>query len=150
MNAIRRFRRVALFLAAVVGVLCAYYGVMLVAGEYSWAQSKLSMYQEGVQGWEACRKMKPEFYEANTEAVSYCLSGLNEAKENFWVNLPKSQLVGLHALAGLAGATVGFVAAFAVFWLGGLAAYESIRRLLFGFWDHLKQPVKKPRCQHTG
>ena len=150
MNAKRGFRKVVLFLAAVFGVLCAYYGVMLVAGEYSWAQSKLNMYQEGVQGWEACRKMKPEFYEANTEAVSYCLAGLRKAQDNFWVNLPKSQLVGLHALAGLVGATTGFLVAFAVSWFGGLAAYESVRRLLLGFWDHLKQPVKKPHCQHSG
>lgn len=150
MNAKRRFRRIALFLAAVVGVSCAYYSVILVAGEYSWAQSKLNMYQEGVQGWEACRQMKPEFYKANTEAVSYCLAGLNQAQDNFWVNLPESQLVGLYVVAGSVGAVAGSLATFAVFWLGGLAAYESIRRLVFGFRDHLKQQVKKPHCQHSG
>lgn len=148
MNAKRRFRRVALFLAAVVGVSCAYYSVMLVAGEYSWAQSKLNMYQEGVQGWEACRKMKPEFYQANSEAVSYCLAGLNQAQDDFWVNLPRSQLVGLYVLAGSVGAVAGFLATFAVFWFGGLSAYEFVKRLVFGFRDHLKQQAKKPHCQH--
>ena len=150
MNAKRRFRRIALFLAAVIGASCAYYSVTLVAGEYSWAQSKLSMYQEGVEGWEACRKMKPEFYQANSEAVSYCLSGLNQAQDNFWVNLPRSQLVGLCALVGMVGAVVGFAAAFTVLRFGGLAICEFVRRLVLNFRDHVRQQAKRPHCQHWG
>jgi len=148
MNSKCRFRRIALFLAAVAGVSCAYYSVLSVADEYYWAQAKLNAYREGVQGWEACRKMRPEFYRANTEAVSSCLESFNEAQENFWVNLPKSRLVVLCVLAGGAGAAGGCLATFVVIWFGGLGTREVVRWLSLTFRDHLRQRVTSPRCQH--
>jgi hypothetical protein len=148
MNSKRRFRMIALFLATVAAVSCAYYSVLSVANEYYWAQSKLNMYREGVQGWEACRKMKPEFYRANTEAVSYCLKSFNEAQDNFWVKLPRSQLVALYVLAGAAGAAGGYLATFAAIWFGGLAAYEFIRRSVLGLRDQIRHQAKSPQCQH--
>jgi hypothetical protein len=82
---------------------------------------------ESVEGWEACRKMKPEFYQANAEAVSASLKNLDEAQGNFWVNLPKSRLVGFYVLAGLAGAISGSLITWAVLWFTGLTVYESFR-----------------------
>jgi hypothetical protein len=127
MNLKCRFYRITLLLAIVAGVSCACYGVLLVADEYYRAQNKLNMCRESVEGWEACRKMRPEFYKANTEAVSTSLRNLDEAQKNFWVNLPKSRLVGFYVLSGLAGAIGGGLITWAVLWLAGLTIYESLR-----------------------
>jgi len=127
MNLKCRFYKITLLLAIVAGVSCACYGVLLVADEYYRAQNKLNVCRESVEGWEACRKMKPEFYKANTETVSTSLKNLNEAQKNFWVNLPKSRLVGLYFLAGLAGAIIGSLITWAVLLLVGSTIYESLR-----------------------
>jgi hypothetical protein len=122
-----RLKKITLLFVIIAGVSCACYGVLLVADEYYRAQNKLNMCRESVEGWEACRKMKPEFYEANTEAVSASLEKLDEAQQNFWVNLPKGQLVGLYVLAGFAGAIGGCLVTWILLWFGGLAIYETIR-----------------------
>lgn len=127
MNLKCRFYKVTLFLAIIAGISCACYGVLLVADDYYRAQNKLNVCKENVEGWEACRKMKPEFYEANAEAVSTSLRNLSEAEKNFWVNLPKNRLVGFYALAGLAGAIGGGLITWAILWFAGLTIYEMLR-----------------------
>lgn len=149
MNLSCRFCRITLLLAIVAGVSCACYGVLLVADEYYRAQNGLNICRESVEGWEACRKMKPEFYKANAEAVSSSLKNLDEAQNNFWVNLPRSRLVGLYVLAGLAGTIGGCLITWAVLWFGGLTIYESIRWFVLICCGHSGQR-KSLRYQHPG
>lgn len=131
-----RFHRITLLLATLAGVSCACYGVLLVADEYYRAQNKLNVCRESVEGWEACRKMKPEFYEANAETVSISLKNLDEAQKNFWVDLPKSRLVGFYFLAGLAGAISGGFIAWVVLWFAGLTIYEVLGWFAFVCCGH--------------
>jgi hypothetical protein len=149
MNIKCKFHKITLFLAIIAGVSCACYGVLLVADEYYRAQNKLNMCTESVQGWEACRKMNPEFYEANTEAVSTSMKNLDEAQKNFWVTLPKSRLSGLYVLAGLAGAIGGSLVSWIVLWFSGMAIYESLRWFVLACCGHPGHQ-KNLHYQHPG
>jgi hypothetical protein len=141
--------RITLFLAIIVGVSCACYGVLSVADQYYRAQNKLNVCIESAQGWEACRKIKPEFYEANTDTVSTSMKNLDEAQNNFWVKLPKSRLVGLYVLVGLTGAVGGCLISWIVFWFSGMAIYESLRWLALACCGHSGQR-KNLHYQHPG
>jgi hypothetical protein len=146
MNLKCRFKRITLLLSIIAGVSCACYGVLLIADEYYRAQNKLNTCREIVEGWEACRKMKPEFYKANTEVVSSSLEKLDETQQNFWVNLPKNQLVGLYILAGFAGAIGGCLVTWTFLWFCGLAVYETIRWFIIVCCGHSGHG-KNLRCQ---
>ncbi len=104
-----------------------------MADDYFSARYKLDTHSQEFQGWEACRQTKPAYYEANAEAVNACLESLEEAQDNFWVKLPKAQLIGLFVLAGLGSATGGFLVTWAIVWLVGLGIYRFIRLLMFCF-----------------
>jgi uncharacterized protein HemX len=104
-----------------------------MADDYYSARYKLDTHSQEFQGWEACRQTKPTYFEANAEAVSACLKSLEEAQDNFWVKLPKAQLIGLFVLAGLGSATGGFLATWAIVWFVGLGIYRFIRLLAFCF-----------------
>lgn len=127
MNPGRRCGNVTLFLAIAVSVFCACYCVLTTANRYYSACYKLDAHQENLQGWEACRKTNPAFYEANTKAVSCCLKDLDEAEGSLWVNLPLGQLIGLHVLGCLVGAGVGYGGTWLVLQTGRLAVYKLIR-----------------------
>jgi hypothetical protein len=126
-------RSVTLFLAICVSVFSASFCVLLMADAYHSARYKLDTHSQELQGWEACRQTKPAYYEANAEAVNTCRKSLEEAKDNFWVKLPKAQSIGLFVLAGLGSATGGFLATWAIVWFVGLGIYRFIRLLMFCF-----------------
>jgi hypothetical protein len=126
-------RSVTLFLAICVSVFSACFCVLLMADDYHSARYKLDAHSQEFQGWEACRQTKPAYYETNAEAVNTCRKSLEEAKDNFWVKLPKAQSIGLFVLAGLGSATGGFLATWAIVWFVGLGIYRLIRLLMFCF-----------------
>jgi len=128
-----RLRSVTLFLAICASVFSACFCVLLMADDYYSARYKLDTHSQEFQGWEACRQTKPTYFEANAEAVNTCLESLEEAQDNFWVKLPKAQLIGLFVLAGLGSATGGFLATWAIVWFVGLGIYRFIRLLAFCF-----------------
>lgn len=124
---------IALFLAICASILSTCFCVLLMADDYFSARYKLDTHSQEFQGWEACRQTKPAYYEANAEAVNTCRKSLEEAKDNFWVKLPKAQLMGLFVLAGLGSATGGFLATWAIVWFVGLGICRFIRLLAFCF-----------------
>ena len=69
---IRGLRGIPLFLAIGVSVILACVSVLLMAGEYHSARFNLDTYDREYQGWQACRQMKPAYYEENKDAVSSC------------------------------------------------------------------------------
>jgi len=119
-------RSVTLFLSICVSVCSACFCVLLMAGEYYPARNKMNIYNKEFQGWEACRQTKPTYFKANEEAVSSCLKNLEEAKDNFWVKLPKNKAIGLFVLAGLGSAIGGYLVVWSV-WFVCLGIYRFIR-----------------------
>jgi hypothetical protein len=97
-----------------------------MASEYYTARNKLEIYTNEYQGWEACRQTEPTYYNANAETVSSCLNNLDEAKDNFWVKLPKNKRIVLFVSAGLGSAISGYLAIWSV-WFGGLGIYRFVR-----------------------
>jgi hypothetical protein len=120
-----------------------------MADGYFSARYKLNTHSQEFQGWEACRQTKPTYYEANAEAVNACVESLEEAKDNFWVKLPKAQLIGLFVLAGLGSATGGFLATWAIVWFVGLGIYRFIRLLAFCFRGKLFRPGFHNKAEAT-
>jgi len=128
MNVKGRWREITLFLAIAAGIFCACYCVLSMANSYYVARYNLDIYTQDLQGWDACRQTEPGYYRANAEVVNSCLKNLGAARENFWVNLPTGQLVGLFVLAGLGGAAGGYLSIWAVAWFGGSVIGKLIRR----------------------
>jgi len=126
-------RRVVFFLAICAGVFSACLCVLLMAGEYQLAQYNFDIHNRELQGWEACRQTKPAYFKANEEAVRSCLKSFDEARDNFWVRLPKAQMAGLFILAGLGGATGGYLLTWSVVWFGCLGIYRFFRWLVLCF-----------------
>lgn len=118
-------------MALCAGIFCAWCCVLLMAGEYNSARLKLSIYEHEMQEWEACRQTKPSYFRENSEAVSSCLKGFNEARDNPWLNLPKNQLVGFFVLAALASAFSGSLAVWIVVWIVVLSISRFVRLLKF-------------------
>ncbi|MCJ7673619.1 MAG: hypothetical protein MUO33_00530 [Sedimentisphaerales bacterium] len=129
MNVKSRWREITLFLAIAAGIFCACYCVLSMANNYYVARYNLDIYTQDLQGWDACRQTEPGYYRANAEVVNSCLKNLGAARENFWVNLPTGQLVGLFVLAGLGGAAGGYLSTWAAAWFGGSVIGKLIRRL---------------------
>lgn len=121
-------RMIILFLSICVSVFTACFCVLQMADEYYTARNKLSMYNKEYQGWEACRQTEPTYFKANEEAVSSCRKNLEEAKENFWVKLTKSKVIGLFTLAGLGSAVVGYLVVWSV-WLVCSGIYKFIQMI---------------------
>lgn len=128
------------FLAICVSAFSLCFCFMLMAGEYYSARKKLDTHNRELQGWEACRQTKPAYVKENAEAVNLCLKNLDEAKANFWVKLPKAQLVGLFVLGGIGSATGGYLVTWVVVLFGGLGIYKSIRWLVLLF---RRKPIKQ-------
>jgi hypothetical protein len=119
-------RSVTLFLSICVSVCSACFCVLLMAGEYYTARHKLDIFIKESQGWEACRQTEPTYFKTNEEAVSSCLKNLEEAKDNFWVKLPKNKAIGLFVLASLGSAIGGYLVVWSV-WFVCLGIYRFIR-----------------------
>lgn len=135
-------RSIMLFISICVSVFSACFCVLLMAGEYYTARNKLDIYTNEYQGWEACRLTEPNYFKSNAEAVSNCLNNLEEAKENFWVNLSKPKMIALFAAAGLGSATGGYLAVWMV-WFAGLWIHRFVQWI-----KHLFQGENFPiRCK---
>ncbi len=119
-------RSITLFMSICVSVFSACFCVLLMASEYYTARNKLDIYNNELQGWEACRQTEPTYFKANVEVVSSCLNNLEEAKDNFWVKLSKSKTIVLFVIAGLVSATGGYLVVWFV-WFSGLGIHKFIR-----------------------
>ncbi len=132
MNRKNNFRKVTSFLATCAGITAACICVLLIAGEYHSARSKVKLHSNEVQGWEACRQANPSYYQASENAVNSSEENLARARGNFWVKIPMVQLGGFLALGGLCSAAIGYLTTWAVALLGRLglrrfAAWLSLR-----------------------
>jgi len=121
MKQMSRLRGVAFFFAICASVISACICVLLMAGEYQSARFELDACNRELQGWEACRQTQPTYYEANSETVNICTRNLEKARANYWVKLPKTQLVGLFAAGGLGSATAAYLATYGIVWFIGTA-----------------------------
>ena len=123
-------RGLRFFLATCASVASACVCVLLIAGQYHTARFQLDTYEREYQGWEAFQKTNPAYFEANTEAVKSCQRSLKDARNNSWVKLPKTHVVGLFAAAGLGSAAVGYLVTWVVLWLPGMALSRIARWLV--------------------
>ena len=122
-------RGLRFFLATCASVACACVCVLLIAGQYHTARFQLDTYEREYQGWEAFQKTNPAYFEANGEAVQSCQRSLQDARNNFWVKLTKTNVVGLFVVAGLGSAAVGYLVVWVALWLPGVAVSRFVRWL---------------------
>jgi len=137
-----KLRGLTFFLATSASVACACICVLLIAERYHSARLKLDTQDRENQGWEAFRKTNPAYFEANQETASACATNLNTARDNFWVKLSKTHLVGLFIAAGLGSATVAYLTTWMVVWLIGTGLSRFARWLALCFE---RKPKKQPR-----
>jgi len=121
--------RITLALAILASIFCASCCVLSLGFKYQAARTKLKIYMQDLEGWDACRKTSPAIFRENAETVTECIRNLDAARQNFWVNRPTGQLVVLFVLAGLTGAVGAYGAVWAVLWYGPLTICRFIRRL---------------------
>lgn len=121
------FRKTASFLAACVGITSACICVVLIASEHNSARSKYEIENREARGWEALRQTNPGFYRKSEEAVGSSLENLAEMQDNFWVKLPKTQLVGLLAVGGLGSAAAGYAVTWALMLMGRFGVREFLK-----------------------
>ena len=131
-----KLRSVTFFLAICASGISASFCILLMAGEHQSARYRLEIHSLEFQGWEACKQTKPAYFKDNTEAVTSCIKALNEARDNFWVKIPKVQLAGLFVLAGVGGAISGYLVTWIVVWFVGSGIYRFIRWLGLCFRRH--------------
>ncbi len=131
-----KLRGVTFFLAICASGILASFCILLMAGECQSARYRLEIHNREFQGWEACKQTKPAYFEDNAEAVTSCIKALNEARENFWVKIPKMQLAGVFLLAGVGSAISGYLITWLVVWFGGSGIYRFIRWLGRCFQRH--------------
>lgn len=142
-----KLKSITSFLAICASVVSACVCVLLISGEYHSAHFKMDTCDRELRGWEACRQTNPAYFKANEQAVNSCITNINEARQNFWVKIPKKQWVGILILAGLASATVGYLATWVVIWLAGFVIYKLVRLLTFPLRYHTKQHRSKTNRQ---
>jgi hypothetical protein len=145
MNHKSKLQGVISFLAICASVVSACVCVLLISGEYHSAHFQMDTYNRELRGWEACRQTNPAYFKANEQAVNSCLTSINEARNNFWVKIPKTQWVGILILAGLASASAGYFATWVVIWLVGFIIYKLVKLLTFPFKCSTNRQVPKKR-----
>lgn len=121
-------RNVALYLAVCVGTIAACTCVLIVADKYNSAKSKYNAQVQETQGWEACRLTKPDYFKAHEEEANNSKKNLEEAKNNFWIQRPKQELVGIFILSGLVSAVAGYLS----IWVSYLICNACLRTLFRG------------------
>ena len=145
----RKLRRVTSFLAICVSVVSACVCVLLISGEYHSAHFNLDTYDRELRGWQACRQTNPEYFKVNEQAVNSCLASINQARDNYWVKLPKTHLIGLFILAGLASAASGYLATWLVVWIVGMIIYKFIRLIGFSLKYGANRPLQNKYNLHS-
>jgi len=149
MNHKNKLQGVTSFLAICASVVSACVCVLLISGEYHSAHFNLDTYDRELKGWQACRQTNPEYFKANEQAVNSCLTSIDQARDNYWIKLPKAHLIGLFVLAGLASAASGYLATWVVVWLIGISIYKVIRLLTFSLNYSTNRPVHKKYNLHS-
>jgi len=149
MNHKSKLQGVRSFLIICASVVSACVCVLLISGEYHSAHFNLDTYDRELQGWQACRQTNPEYFKANEQAVNSCLISIDQARDNFWVKLPKAHVIGLFVLAGLASAASGYLVTWAVVWLVGISIYKFIRLLSFSLKYSTNRPVQDKYNLHS-
>lgn len=144
----RGLRGITLFLAISASVVLACVCVLLLAGEYHAARYNLDTYDREYQGWQACRQMRPAYYDENKEAVGACLKNLEAARDNFWLHRSTVQLAGLFIIVGLGSAVMGYLATWGLVWLVGVGVRKFSRWLSLRSPPKLKKPVESPSHFH--
>ncbi len=124
-----RLRGIAFFLSLCASVISACICVLLMAGEYNSARFQLDAYNHEIQGWEACRQTQPTYYEANSENVGLCARNLEQARDNFWVKIPRTQLIGLFAVGGLGSAIAVYLVTYGIVWCVGTASVRFTKAM---------------------
>ena len=137
-----KLRGLIFFLATSASVACACICVLLIAEKYHSARLKLDTQDREYQGWEAFRKTNPAYFEANEETAIACATNLSAARDNFWVKLSKTHLVGLFVAAGLGSATAAYLTTWAAVWLAGTGLCRFARWLALCFQ---RKPKRRPR-----
>jgi hypothetical protein len=84
-----------------------------------------------LQGWQACRQTNPDYFKANEQAFNSCLASIDLVRDNFWVKLPKTHLIGLFVLAALVSASGGYIITWAVLWFISFGIFKFIRFFVF-------------------
>jgi uncharacterized membrane protein YjdF len=128
------------FLGICASVACACICVLLLSGDYHLAQFKMDTYSRELEGWEACRRTNIDYYKANEQAVNSCLMNLGQARDNFWVKLPKAKLAGIFVIATLMSASVGYLVTWIIVWSVGFSIHKFVRFFVF----FLKFDANKP------
>jgi len=149
MNRKSKLRSVTSFLAICASVVSACICVLLISGEYHSAHFNLDTYDRELQGWQACRQTNPEYFKTNEQAVNSCLTSIDQARDNFWVKLPKAHLIGLFVLADLGSAASGYLVTWAILWLVGISIYKFIRLLAFSLKYSTNKPVQNKYNLHS-
>ncbi len=149
MNHKSKLQSVTSFLAICASVVSACVCVLLISGEYHSAHFKMDTYNRELRGWEACRQTNPAYFKANEQAVNSCLTSINEARDNFWVKLPKAQLAGILILAGLVSASGGYLITWIVVWLVGFVIYKLVSLLAFTLKYNTNRPVHNKYNLHS-
>ncbi len=129
-------RRIILFLSICVSVFAACFCVLQIADKYYTARNKLNMYNNEYQGWEAFRQTESAYFEVNEEAINSCRKNLEEAKDNFWVKLPRRGVIGWFVLSGLGSAISGYLVVWAI-WFVCLGIYKFVQTI-----KHFFQKIK--------
>ncbi len=139
------------FLAICASVVLACVCVLLIFEEYRSAHFEMDTYDREIRGWEACRQTNPDYFKANEQAINSCLTNLDQARDNFWVKLPKAQFAGLLILAGLVSASGGYLATWAVLWPIGFGIYKFTRlfALFLNFKTKKRAHNKKITSTHS-
>jgi len=140
-----KLKGITSFLAICASVVSACVCVLLISGDYHSAHFKMDTYNRELRGWEACRQTNPAYFKANEQAVNSCITSINEARQNFWVKIPKTQWAGILILAGLASACAGYFATWIVIWLVGLIMYKFVRLIKFPHKCNTKKQIPKKR-----
>jgi hypothetical protein len=131
MNDKSKLRGVTSFLAISASVVSACVCVLFISDEYHSANFEMDTYNRELRGWEACRQTNPAYFKANEQAVNTCLTNIDQARDNFWVKLPKSQLAALLIFAGLVSALGGYLITWVLVWCVGFGIYKLVRFFAF-------------------
>jgi hypothetical protein len=148
MNLKTKIRKLILVLAIIASFVCSSFCIMWINDRYSEARHKLNVSIEAAEGWEACRLMKPEFYQANTETASLSLKNVNQAKKDFWVRLSKTQLIGVYLAAGSLGAITGFLTVWIILLYSSMAVYGLFHWLYVSLLNRTGQSAKHLNVQN--
>jgi uncharacterized membrane protein YjdF len=149
MNQKNKLHVITSFLGICASVACACICVLLLSGDYHLAQFKMDTYSRELEGWEACRRTNLDYYKANEQAVNSCLINLEQARDNFWIKLPKAKLAGLFVLAILMSVSVGYLATWIMVWIVGFGIYKFIRFFVLSLKFDKKKKVHKKYNLHS-